>query len=101
MTSLVRTRAAPDVPTLNESGMPKFEATAWQGMLVPARTPVAAINRLNSEITKALKNADLQRQFDAQGTIPLGSTPQEYGAYLKGEHERWSKIIREAKIKPE
>lgn len=101
VTSLVRTKAAPDVPTLNESGMPKFEATAWQGMLAPARTPVAAINRLNSEITKALKNADLQRQFDAQGTIPLGSTPQEYGAYLKGEHERWSKIIREAKIKPE
>jgi tripartite-type tricarboxylate transporter receptor subunit TctC len=101
VTSLTRTKALPDVPTMNESGMPKFEATAWQGMLVPVKTPAGPINRLNADVLKALKDPDLVRQFDAQGGIVLGSTPQEYGAYLRSEHERWSRIIKEANIKPE
>lgn len=99
VTSLTRTKALPDVPTMNESGMPKFEATAWQGMVVPVKTPAGPINRLNADVLKALKDPDLVRQFDAQGGIVLGSTPQEYGAYLKSEHERWSRIIKEANIK--
>ena len=101
VTSLERSKALPEVPTISESGMPKFESTAWQGMLVPATTPTAVINKLNAEILIALKNPDLQRRFEAQGTLPLGSTPKEYGGYLKGEDERWGKIIREARIKPE
>ena len=99
VTSLTRTKALPDVPTMSESGMPKFEATAWQGMVVPVKTPAGPINRLNTDVLKALKDPDLVRQFDAQGGIVLGSTPQEYGAYLKSEHERWSRIIKEANIK--
>ncbi len=101
VTSLSRTKVLPDVPTMSESGMPKFEATAWQGMVVPVKTPAGPINRLNADVLKALKDPDLVRQFDAQGGIVLGSTPQEYGAYLKSEHERWSRIIKEANIKPE
>lgn len=101
VTSLQRTKALPDVPTIDESGMPKFEATAWQGMLVPAKTPAAIVAKLNAEVMKALKNPDLLKQFDVQGTIALGSTPAEYGAYLKNENERWGKIIRAEHIKPE
>ena len=70
-------------------------------MVVPVKTPAGPINRLNADVLKALKDPDLVRQFDAQGGIVLGSTPQEYGAYLKSEHERWSRIIKEANIKPE
>jgi tripartite-type tricarboxylate transporter receptor subunit TctC len=98
VTSMERTRSHPDIPTMNESGMPRFEAGAWQGMLVPARTPAAVIERLNADVNKALKSPDLLKQFDAQGTQALGSTPQQYGAYLKSELERWGKIIRELKL---
>ncbi len=101
VTSLDRSRALPDVPTLNESGMPKFEATSWQGMLVPGKTPPNAIFRLNTEILKALKNPDLQKRFDAYGTVPLGSTPQEYGEYMKAENLKWGKIIKDERIKAE
>ncbi len=100
VTSLQRTKVLPDVPTLDESGMPKFEATAWQGMLTSAKTPAAIVNRINAEIIKALKNPELQRQFEAQGTLPLGSTPKEYGEYLRREDERWGKIISDAHLKP-
>ena len=101
VTSLQRTRALPDVPTFNESGMPKFEATSWQGVLVPAKTPATVINKLNAELLKALKNTDVQRQLDVYGTVTLGSTPGEYGNYMKSEHERWGKVIRDENIKPE
>ena len=99
VTSMERTKSHPDIPTMNESGMPRFEAGAWQGMLVPARTPVAVVDRLNADVNKALKSPDLLKQFDAQGTQALGSTPQQYGAYLKSELDRWGKIIRELKLK--
>ncbi len=98
VTSMERTKSHPDIPTMNESGMPRFEAGAWQGMLVPARTPAAVIDRLNADVNKALKSPDLLKQFDAQGTQALGSTPQQYGAYLKSELDRWGKIIRDLKL---
>ncbi len=101
VTSLDRSKTLPDIPSLNESGMPGFEATSWQGVLVPAKTPAAVINRLNAEILKALKNPDLHRQFDTYGTVPLGSSPQAYGNYMKTEIEKWGKIIRDEQIKPE
>lgn len=101
VTSMTRSKALPDIPTLNEAGMPRFEATSWQGVVVPARTPAAAITKLNGEILRALKNPDLHRQFDGYGTVPLGSTPQEYGEYMKAENQKWGKIIRDERIKAE
>lgn len=94
VTSLERNKAVPTVPTMHQSGMPNFEATSWQGVLVPAKTPTQVIGKLNGEILRALKNQDLQRQLDAYGTIALGSTPAEYGSYMRSEAERWGKIIR-------
>lgn len=100
VTSLDRSKGLPDVPSLNESGMPGFEATSWMGVLFPVKTSTIIINRLNAEILKSLKNPELQRQFAANGTAPLSSTPQEYAAYIKAESEKWGKIIRDEKIKP-
>jgi tripartite-type tricarboxylate transporter receptor subunit TctC len=84
----------PDVPTLAESGMPGFEVGAWQGVMVPAGTPPAVVERLNAEIVKALKSPDVRERLALQGAEPLGSTPQEYGAYVKKELTRWAGVVK-------
>lgn len=101
VTSLERNKALPEVPSLNEAGMSRFEATSWQGMLAPAKTPPAIIAKLNAETLKALRNPELHKQFDFYGTVPLGSTPQEYGEYLRSENAKWGKIIRDERIRAE
>lgn len=94
VTTLKRAEIFPDVPTLAESGMPGFEVSAWQGLMVPANTPQPIINRLNTELMKALQSSDVQKKLAAQGAIPLGSTPEEYGTYIKSELARWTKIVK-------
>lgn len=88
----------PDVPTLAESGMPGFEVSAWQGVMAPANTPQPIINRLNTELMKALQNPDVQKKLAVQGAIPLGSTPEEYGAYVKSELTRWAGIVKQTGV---
>ncbi len=99
VTSLKRTSVLPDVPTLNETVMKGFEVGAWQGVVVPAQTPPAIVQRLNAEIIKALANPDVKAKLAAQGTEPLGSTPAQYGAYLKSEIDRWGKVIKASGVK--
>jgi tripartite-type tricarboxylate transporter receptor subunit TctC len=101
VTTLSRTPSMPDVPTLNETGMPKFEISTWQAVMVNAKTQPAHIARLNSEIVKAIKNPEVRARFTAQDTLPIGSTAAEYGVYLKGEIERWKQTVKAAGIKPE
>lgn len=88
----------PDVPTLAESGMPGFEVSAWQGVMAPANTPQPIINRLNTELMKALQDPDVQKKLAVQGAIPLGSTPEEYGAYVKSELTRWAGIVKQTGV---
>src|SRR5437868_2463981 len=92
VTTAKRMSLFPDVPTLAESGMPGFEVGAWQGVMVPAGTPPAVVERLNAEIVKALKSPDVRERLALQGAEPLGSTPQEYGAYVKKELARWAGV---------
>lgn len=99
VSSLARSSVLPDVPTMHESGMPKFEPGAWNGMLVPAKTSAAAINTLNAAILRALKDQGVIAQLERQGTMALGKSSAEYGRYLRSEHERWGKIIREVGMK--
>lgn len=94
VTSLKRTSVLPDVPTVNETVMAGFEVGAWQGMLVPAKTPPEIVRRLNAEILKALTASDVKAKLAVQGAEPLGSTPAEYGAYIKSEIERWDKAVK-------
>jgi tripartite-type tricarboxylate transporter receptor subunit TctC len=94
VTSAKRMSLFPDVPTLAESGMPGFEVGAWQGVMVPTGTPPAAVARLNAEIVKALKSSDVRERLAQQGAEPLGSKPEEYGAYVKKELVRWAGIVK-------
>lgn len=84
----------PQAPTLAESGMAGFEAGAWQGVMVPAKTPQAIIDRLNQVFVLALKDPGVLEKLRTQSTEPLGSTPAEYGAYLEKELERWATVVK-------
>ncbi len=94
VTTAKRMSLFPDVPTLAESGMPGFEVGAWQGVMVPAATPKPVVDRLNAEILKALQHPDVKAKLAAQGAEPLGSTPAEYGAYVKKEIARWGGVVK-------
>ncbi|MFL6719894.1 MAG: Bug family tripartite tricarboxylate transporter substrate binding protein [Burkholderiaceae bacterium] len=98
VTTSKRVDLFPDVPTLAESGMPGFEVSAWQGIMAPANTPQPIINRLSTELMKALQNPDVQKKLAVQGAIPLGSTPEEYGAYIKSELTRWAAIVKQTGV---
>ena len=94
VTSAKRSAVLPDVPTLQEAGMAGFEVGAWQGVVMPARTPPEIVNKLNAEIVKALKNPAVLEKLAAQGAQPLGSTPEAYGAYLRSEIQRWGAVAK-------
>lgn len=84
----------PDAPTLAESGMSGFDAGAWQGVMLPAKTPDAIVQRLNTELMKALKDPGVLEKLRLQGTEPLGSTPQAYGDYINSEIKRWAAVVK-------
>ena len=94
VTSLKRTSVLPEAPTLNETVMPKFEVGAWQGMLVPAKTPSDIVKRLNAEVMKALNSPEVKAKLAVQGAEPLGSTPEEYGQYIQSEIARWGQVVK-------
>ena len=94
VTTAKRMALFPEVPTLAETVMPGFDAGAWQGLMVPAGTPAAVVQRLNAEVDKALKSADVRARLAVQGAEPLGSTPEEYGAYLRKELGRWAGVVK-------
>jgi tripartite-type tricarboxylate transporter receptor subunit TctC len=94
VTSLKRTSVLPEAPTLNETVMPKFEVGAWQGMLVPAKTPSDIVKRLNAEVMKALNSPEVKAKLAVQGAEPLGSTPEEYGQYIQSEITRWGQVVK-------
>ena len=99
VTTAKRMSLFPDVPTLAESGMPGFEVGAWQGVMVPGATPKPVIQKLNAELRKALQNPEVKEKLAQQGAEPLGSTPEEYGAYIAKEIDRWGTLVRQARVK--
>jgi tripartite-type tricarboxylate transporter receptor subunit TctC len=98
VSSLKRSSVLPDVPTLNETVMPGFEVATWQGILAPAKTPAEIVARLNAEVTKALASSEVREKLQAQGAELLGSTPEQYAAYLKSEIERWDKVVKSSGV---
>ena len=92
--NLKRLNILPNVPTFNESGLKKFEAYAWQGLVAPFGTPVAEINLLNEELRKALNNPAIQDKFTTLGLEITASSPAEMNAYAKQERSKWSKLIQ-------
>lgn len=101
VTSIKRSPALPDVPTLDEVGFKNFEATGWLGILVPNGTPAEIVARLNAELTKTMQNPDLRATLIKQGIEARTGTPQELGTLMTNDTTKWHKIIQEAGIKTE
>lgn len=98
MTSRTRSHAAPDIPTVAESGVPGYESTLWYALLAPAGTPKAILKRLHAETTRAINLPDVTEKLRGLGADPIGSSPEELSKFLKTEIARWTEVIREAHI---
>jgi tripartite-type tricarboxylate transporter receptor subunit TctC len=101
VTTIKRAQALPDMPSIAEAGLPGYEATQWFGLLAPAGTPRAIIDRLHQESSRALRSADVNERMVAEGLEVVGGTPEEFAAYIKSETEKWTKVIKAAGIKPQ
>jgi len=101
ITSLKRSAAAPDIPTVAEAGLPGFESLQWYGAVVPAQTPREIVARLHTEFTRVLAMPDVRERFVSDGTDPVGDTPEHFGAYIKSELVKWANVAKAAGIRPE
>ncbi len=101
VTSDKRSQTLPEFPTIAESGVTGYEAATWYGLLAPAQTPRAIVERLHREVVKILGVAEMRERLVAQGFEPVGGTPEQFGAYIKTEIAKWGKVIREAGIRAE
>jgi tripartite-type tricarboxylate transporter receptor subunit TctC len=101
LTTAARSPAAPDVPTVAESGFPGYDALAWYGILAPAATPGEVIARLNAEIGKALATPDLRERFAKIGVDPAPSAPGDLQQVIRQEMQLWAKVIKATGTKPE
>jgi tripartite-type tricarboxylate transporter receptor subunit TctC len=93
VTSFNRDPSLPDVPSMHEAGIKNYDATFWYGLLAPAGTPPAIVNKLNQHVRMALADADVAKSVQAQGLNPSPSSPQEYVARIKADFEKWKKVI--------
>jgi len=101
VTSLKRSAAAPDIPTVAESGLSGYEATAWQGVLAPAGTPRDIVAKLNTELVRVINLPDVRKQLADQGYEPAGTTPEQFAEYIKTEIAKWTRVIKAAGLKAE
>lgn len=99
VTGKTRSSLLPDVPTAEEAGLKGYDATIWLGLMAPTGTPKALIDRLNAEVRKAQAKADVKASYAQQGTVPLDMSAAEFEAYIKGDIEKWAKVIEAANIK--
>jgi tripartite-type tricarboxylate transporter receptor subunit TctC len=101
VTGAKRSGAAPDVPTIDEAGLPGYEASQWFGMLAPTGTPREILTRLHAEITRALRADDVRSRLTGEGLEPVGSKPEEFAAFIRSETTKWAKVVKDAGIQPE
>jgi tripartite-type tricarboxylate transporter receptor subunit TctC len=101
VTSDKRVAEIADIPTVSESGLPGFEVVGWFGLFAPAGTPRPVITKLNNEIVKILKVAEVRDKFSGHGLITGGGTPEDTGSFLRAEIAKWGKLIKEAGIRIE
>jgi tripartite-type tricarboxylate transporter receptor subunit TctC len=94
VTTLKRTAALPDIPTMDEAGLPGFEATTWHGLVAPAGTPPDIIDTLHRAVVETLKDASVQQKLTALGVDVAPDSPDEFAAYIKAEIPKWAAIIK-------
>ena len=93
-TGTSRASVLPDVPTVSEAGVPGYEATIWLGIMAPAGTPKAIVERLNAEIGKITSTAEMKDNWAKQGAVPMKMNPEQFGRYLRDDIEKWAKIVK-------
>ncbi len=98
-TGKVRSDVLPDVPTLNEAGVPGYEATIWLGIMAPKGTPKAVVDKLNEAVSKISSQADVKQQWAKQGAAPLVMNPLAFDKYLQDDIAKWAGVIKSANIK--
>jgi tripartite-type tricarboxylate transporter receptor subunit TctC len=99
VTTAKRTVAAPEVPTIAESGVPGYEQSAWHGLLVPAATPQAVITRLHADVLRVIRLPELVERFTVQGIDIIGSSPAEFAAFIKQDLAKYERLVRTAGIR--
>jgi tripartite-type tricarboxylate transporter receptor subunit TctC len=99
VTTTKRLASAPSLPTIAESGMPGFEAVSWGGVMAPAGTPRAVVDKLHAEITAILKQPDVKERFAAVGAEIVSSTPEEFQRYISAETSKWARIAQTAGVR--
>jgi len=91
----------PELPTVSESGLKGFEAVAWNGISGPARLPRDIVNRVNADVVKIVNQPELRERLKAEGSDPVGSTPEQYAAFLREEIAKWARVIKLANVQAE
>jgi tripartite-type tricarboxylate transporter receptor subunit TctC len=99
VTGKKRSSILPDVPTIDEAGVPGYEATIWLGVMAPKGTPQPIVDKLNAEIIKVLNRPDVKEAWAKQGVEPMAMTPSEFDKYLRADIDKWAKVIKDAGIK--
>jgi tripartite-type tricarboxylate transporter receptor subunit TctC len=100
-TGLTRSANLPDMPTVNESGVPKYEATIWLGLMAPKGTPAEVVNRLNAEVRKIVNNPEVKATWAKQGAVPMSMTVPEFEQYLNADIAKWANIVKVSGAKPD
>jgi tripartite-type tricarboxylate transporter receptor subunit TctC len=100
-TGLTRSTVLPAVPTLNEAGVPGYEATIWLGFMAPKGTPKEIVERLNAEMTRIVAKPSVQEAWAKQGAVPMSMTADAFGTFLERDIAKWAKVIEKAGLKPQ
>ncbi|MEK6592585.1 MAG: tripartite tricarboxylate transporter substrate binding protein [Pseudomonadota bacterium] len=101
VTTAKRSPAAPLLPTMQEAGIPGYEVAGWYGVVAPAKTPPAIVAKLNQEIVRILQSPEVKERMSADGSEPVGSTPEQFSVHIRNEVAKWRKLIQEAGIRAE
>ena len=101
VTGTKRASGAEDIPTIAEAGVPGYEAVQWYGVLAPAATPRDIVNKLHGLVARALQSADVRQRLQVDGADPVGSSPEEFAAFIRAETAKWAKVVKAAGIRQE
>jgi tripartite-type tricarboxylate transporter receptor subunit TctC len=101
VTTAKRSPSTPDLPTVSEAGVKGYEAGTWYGLLAPTGTPKEVVSRLHAESMKSLGSPDVKQRLDNAGFEAIGTTPEQFGAYIRTETEKWGTVIRAARVRVE